>query len=304
MEATIRPATTDDDLEGWLAVRNAIEPQPMTLAGMRAERTSITSNMDLVASVDGHPIGAGAVAWGPISDESRSIFIQVWVRPEHRRRGTGGRLFDQLTAFARDGGIERLTTAVLQGDEASLRFAQARGLEIDGGGQLGRIDLTAPDAGGPVEAIDGVTVASLAQRPELEREVYELDVLVQPEIPFLAGEPLPSFEAWHAMAAGDPGFLHDLSLLALEGDRVIGAVLIYDNADATVFIGMTMVHPDARRRGIARHLKREVAHRARDAGIRRIETFNDGTNDRILALNEALGYVYDPPYVLLRGPVR
>ena len=34
-----------------------------------------------------------------------------------------------------------------------------------------------------------------------------------------------------------------------------------------------------------------------------IETFNDGTNERIRGLNESIGYVYDPPYVTLRGPL-
>ena len=66
---------------------------------------------------------------------------------------------------------------------------------------------------------------------------------------------------------------------------------------------MTAVHPDARRRGVARLLKIELARRARDAGWVGIETYNDGSNERIRGLNESLGYVYDPPYVSLRGPL-
>ena len=34
-----------------------------------------------------------------------------------------------------------------------------------------------------------------------------------------------------------------------------------------------------------------------------IETYNDGTNERIRGPNESVGYGYDPPYVLLRGPL-
>jgi hypothetical protein len=46
-----------------------------------------------------------------------------------------------------------------------------------------------------------------------------------------------------------------------------------------------------------------LAYRAKAAGVVRIETYNDGTNDRIRALNESLGYVYLPWKLKLSGPV-
>ena len=128
-------------------------------------------------------------------------------------------------------------------------------------------------------------------------------MVVRPDIPMLATEPIPSFPTWQDAGPLNPGFLPDLTLLALEGGRVVGGIQLYDNAEAVAFIGMTSVHPDARRRGIARVLKVELTRRARAAGLRAIETYNDGTNDRIRGLNESIGYVYDPPYVVLRGPL-
>ena len=148
-----------------------------------------------------------------------------------------------------------------------------------------------------------MTVVTLAERPELEHEMYDLDMLVHPEIPMAASEPLPTFETWQATRSGDPGFLPGLTFLALTDGRLVGAIQLYDNGDESAFIGMTAVHPDARRRGIARRLKVELARRAREQGLRAIETYNDGTNERIRGLNESIGYVYDPPYVLLRGPL-
>ena len=112
-----------------------------------------------------------------------------------------------------------------------------------------------------------MTITTQADRPDLERALYDLDMLVQPEIPFLANEPAPSFEAWQTIGTSEVGYLRDLSLIALEDDRVIGVIQMYDNADETLFIGMTTVHPDARRRGIARLLKVELARRARAAGL-------------------------------------
>jgi GNAT superfamily N-acetyltransferase len=301
MEPTIRPATTDAELEAWLDVRNAVDPRQITLAGLRAERSGDTKNLDLVAWDDGTAVGAGSIGWGPVGEESQNTFIWVWVLPAHRNRGTGGRLYDQLATFGRRGGIERVTGVVVEGDAAGLRFCEQRGLVIDGGGSLGRLDLTTLASDLPSATIDGVTLTTLKERPDLERPMYDLDMLVHPEIPFLANEPNPSFEAWHATGIEDPGFVADLSLIAVEAGHVIGAIQMYDNADSTLFIGMTSVHPDARRRGIARLLKVEMAGRAKAAGWRLIETYNDGSNERIRTLNESLGYLYDVRRVVLRG---
>jgi GNAT superfamily N-acetyltransferase len=303
MDATISPATTDADLERVLDVRNAIEVEKLTLVGLRAERSAAVASLDLVAETGGRDVGAGSIAWGAISVESRNVFIFAWVLPEERHRGIGGRLLDQLVACARTAGMERMTTLVYADDTDAIAFIERRGLVVDGGGQLGKLDLAAAPVERGVAPIPGVEVAPLAERLDLEHELYDLDMLIHPEVPFLADEPLPSFESWRATGTGDPGFLPELSLVAIEGGRLIGAVQLYDNGDQVAFIGMTNVHPDARRRGVARLLKVELERRARAAGLRRIETYNDGTNERIRGLNESLGYVYNPPYVALRGPL-
>jgi len=302
MDAAIRPATTEEDLQAWLAVRNAVDPRPLTLAGLRAERSSAHTILDLVAAVDARTAGAGSVGWGPLGEESGNVTIELWVLPDVRRHGIGGSLFERLVTFAREGAKTRLTTWVPAGNTASISFLERRGLHVDGVAQLGHLGLTtveADAAGSP----DPPTLASFSERPDLERDVYDLDILVRPEIPYLRDEPLPSFDAWHGTVAGDPGFMADLSIIALDAGRVVGAIEIYDRADAAVFIGMTAVHPDTRRRGVGRAMKVEVARRARAAGVRRIETANDGANERIRGLNESLGYVYDPPFVTMRGPV-
>ena len=144
---------------------------------------------------------------------------------------------------------------------------------------------------------------AFAERPDLERAIYDLDILVQPEIPTMALEPTPSFEAWQEQTSGDPGFLRELSVMAVQDESVLGSIQMYDNADGVAFIGMTAVHPDQRRHGIARALKVEVAARAARSGWRQIETYNDGTNERMRALNVELGYEYRPRMVNLKGPL-
>jgi GNAT superfamily N-acetyltransferase len=303
MAATIREATTDDDLQRVLDVRNAVEHEPQTLAVFRAERAGTREALDLLAEQDGHDVGAGSIAWGPGAVESRNVFIFVWVLADHRHRGIGGALLERLVAFARERGMERMTTLAYADEPDSIAFVERRGLKVDGGGQLGKIDLTTAPTDRGVPPIDGIEIVTSAERPDLDRQSYELHSVTHHEIPMIADQPMPSFETWLEMGDEGSGYLRDQSLMALEDGRVVGTVDVFDSGDEGMFIGMTAVHPDARRRGIARLLKVELERRARAAGWKRIETYNDGTNERIRGLNESLGYVYNPPYVSLRGPL-
>jgi GNAT superfamily N-acetyltransferase len=293
----------DAALGRWVAIYNEIDPRPVTIDGWRAERTIAIEHLELVATLDGDDVGVAECGWGSVSGESKTAFLGAWVLPAARRRGVGTALVDRCVAFARKHGMTSGRSGALEGDDAAIRFAARYGLEVKGAAQIGRLDLTPAHAAATVTAPVGVRIVTFAERPDLERAIYDLDVLVQPEIPTLALEPTASFEAWQAQTSGDTGFLPELSVIALRDGQVVGAIQMYDNGDRVAFIGMTAVHPNHRRAGIARALKTEVAARAARAGWRQLETFNDGTNERMRALNLALGYIYLPRMVNLKGPL-
>jgi GNAT superfamily N-acetyltransferase len=303
VEFTIRSVAGDGDLERVLAVRNAMEAEHLSLAGLRAERAGSEAELDLLAEADDRDVGAGSVAWGAIGAEQHNAYVFAWVLPEYRHHGIGGALLDRLIAFSRDRGMREMSTLVYDYETDAIAFLERRGLQRDGGGQLGKLDLAGTPTDRGVAPIAGVELVSAAGHTDLERQHYELHAMTRHEVPTLAHDPMPSFEAWRDVGAADKGYLADLSIYAIEGDRLVGALDIFDGGDGAVFIGLIAVHPDARRRGIARLMKVELERRARAAGRTRIETFNDGTNDRIRGLNQSLGYVYNPPYVSLRGPL-
>jgi mycothiol synthase len=303
MGPTIRTATTDADLERVLAVRNSMEADQLTLAGLRAERAGSEAALDLRAEVDDRDVGAGSVAWGRIAAEHRNAYIFAWVPPEYRHQGVGTALLDRLIAFAREGGMVEMSTLVYDHETDTIAYLERRGLQRDGGGQLGKLELSGPETDRAIAPIEGIELVPAGDRTDLERQHYELHAVTRHEIPTLAHDPMPSFDAWRDVGAPEKGYLADLSIYALEGGRLVGAIDIFDGGDGAIFIGMLAVQPDARRRGIARLMKVEVERRARAAGRTRIDTFNDGTNERIRRLNESLGYVYNPPYVSLRGPL-
>ena len=91
-------------------------------------------------------------------------------------------------------------------------------------GQVGLLDLTPAHADARAPLPDGVEMIAFAERPDLERAIYDLDILVQPEIPTMALEPTPSFEAWREQTSGDPGFLRELSVMAVRDERMLGSI--------------------------------------------------------------------------------
>ena len=64
MDVTIREANGDADLARVLAVRNAIEVEQLTVAGLHAERSAATAALDLIAVAGGTDVAAGSVAGG------------------------------------------------------------------------------------------------------------------------------------------------------------------------------------------------------------------------------------------------
>jgi mycothiol synthase len=247
-------------------------------------------------------VGTGTASWDVVRQGIGEATMQIWVLPEHRAKGIGSALWARLAMFARERGMHHVAARVIADDPSSLRFAEHRGLESAAMQQLGILELDASHAVTTVDGVPGIRVGSIADHPEHHRAVYDHFVTVLPEVPSWGATPVPSFEAWEAMIA-EPAYRSDLSLIALDGDAVVGQIDVDDDGERRAFIGMLTVAPGARRRGIARALKEELAHRAAAAGWTALVTVNDGTNDAIRRLNEQLGYRYLPEVVLLHGPL-
>ena len=89
LEITTVPIEDDAALARWLAVRNAVDTRPLTLAGFRAELTAASEHLELLATLDGTDVGAAGTGWGAISSESKTVFLDAWVlgrvpSPGHR----------------------------------------------------------------------------------------------------------------------------------------------------------------------------------------------------------------------------
>jgi mycothiol synthase len=139
---------------------------------------------------------------------------------------------------------------------------------------------------------------TLAERPDLERLLFELACLAYADQPGRAETmlQLDSWREWGLRAAPPEAFW-----IALEGERVLGYGYL-ECKDGVWWNGFLAVARDARGRGIAGAIKRAELAWARVNGIATLRTATEVRLAPMRALNTRLGY--QPLYeeIVLRGP--
>jgi mycothiol synthase len=145
---------------------------------------------------------------------------------------------------------------------------------------------------------DGIVFVTVAERPELLRESYEL--ATQGYADLATVEPVTvSLEEWLEEEAEIP----EGTFVALAGDEIVGYTGMTGSRDTAVWDGLTVVRRDWRRRGLAVQLKRAKLAWAAGAGIAEIVTWTQTGNDGMRAVNERLGYAYRAVVLSVRAPL-
>lgn len=165
MDVTVRPATEDDldavealhyrwategslwsDLPGraiesepGIGVRWAIDTFEGWLAVDRDDLASLLGPLFVVAVNDDAVIGMAIGRRGPRAGMAMQLFesggdvvdvYEMYVVPEHRSSGIGGRLLDTVLDAARADGITRFTlTSMTKAPDAVVRFYRRHGFE-------------------------------------------------------------------------------------------------------------------------------------------------------------------------------
>lgn len=91
-----------------------------------AQFVGVTESGEWVGSATGLREEAGALDFaGRAVQQLQVHVVGVWVRPDHRGTGLIGRLVDEVAAWAREGGVERLRLLVHE-DNARAQAAYRR----------------------------------------------------------------------------------------------------------------------------------------------------------------------------------
>jgi mycothiol synthase len=292
------------DEQRGLDVYNAVWPHDrLGIEEERSYRASLRDHVDLLARIEGDVCGS---ALGAIQPEwPELVFALVSVLPDRRRQNVGTALYEAVSVWARERGLDTIDTIVADNDAESLAFALRRGFAEESHEKGVSLDLTRIEPPS-VEAPEGVGTTTWAERPELARGMYEVVLEAAPDIPGGEDEQIEPYEDWLAHDMEGPGDRRDATFVAVAGDEVVG----YAKFSLSPTAQPTIAHHDLtgvkrawRGRGVARALKAAQIEWAMANGYMELRTRNDGRNAPIRHLNEEFGYRPTVGRIYLKGPL-
>jgi GNAT superfamily N-acetyltransferase len=291
-------------------------PRHFTAEGVREreeKRPAGSIQQSLVAvGPDDQPVAYGWIQRAPWT-ATGEFSIGVAVDPAWRRQGVGSELYGALAGFGLEHGGATGRAYLKDDRPGGLMFAEQQGLTVVGHEFTSLLDLA---------AFDETPFADLLARAE--REGFRFFSLAELEDAATARERLHTL---HAQTAADVPGTHDAFptlgayeeqlatskshqpagiLLAADGDEWVGLAVVTftpgeDNDQA--YNAHTGVLRSHRGRGVAQALKLLSVRAARAMGAKSVRTDNDETNAPMLAINRKLGYVPQPGWYRLRGPL-
>ena len=298
MMITLRRVASDEDVDAFLALRRAIDPEHMPSPTAYREHIRLRGRVDLIASRGDEDAGCAFVEPHNENVEGPVAWVSVRVLREHRRRGVGTRLFREVSTLARADGRQELIFSARHDDADSLDYLGKRGFLEALRMRESVFELAGADR--CFEPPVGVELIPLV--PALEQAVYEAAIEIARDIPTAQESfEVGSFERWRR----DELPIHTLrecSFVALAGRKVAGYATLVDGGDGVGLHAMTGVRPAWRRRGIALALKQAQIDAAKTAGLRTLRTANAVRNPMLL-VNERLGFRRDVDWIHLRGPL-
>lgn len=295
-------ANEADELRS-LQIYNIVWPHDaITIDEVHSFKSSMSDWVDALALDDGTSIGSGFAGIRPQRPDR--VFALVTVLSEHRGRGAGSTLYETISAWAADRGLEQIETWVEEDDAESVAFAERRGfVEIERDGRM-VLDLASVEETA-VEPPPGIEIVTWAERPELDRGMYEVACESYPDIPGSEQEQMEPFEDWLEHDMRGSGDLPEATFVALADGEVVGYAKFSLTAaqPKVAHHDITGVKRAWRCRGLAGALKRAQIAWAKQQGYEQLRTANELRNEPIRRLNARLGYREEPGRVFLLGPL-
>ncbi|WP_353941633.1 GNAT family N-acetyltransferase [Streptomyces sp. HUAS MG91] len=293
----LRP-DSPSDTEGFARVRRACVPAmlatPASVAHDLAHAHPDAHYRQLIAVTgDGTVIGTAQVGMAYDSPRPDAGFANVYVHPDHEKRGAGTLILRTAEAHLARHGAREVYCWALDG-ERNLAWAAARGYRPTRGAHFLRLDLTPDDALPPRAPLPpGVELRTGADFAADPYPLYALDAETAADEPGDLALHLSDYEQWLADTWQHPLLDLALTTVAVVDGRPAAFTAARTDGDGRYLSGMTGTARAHRGRGLAKLAKNDSLHRAREAGITVAYTGNDAGNEPMLAINTWFGYTLD-----------
>ena len=302
----------DDDYPGYAAVCNAVYPDyPQTVEEMRFHDSSREPKIlhgRLLAEIDGSVAGCASWFNDSWSYHPRKFVLEVSVAPEHLGKGIGKALYAAALQALAPHAPTLLRGQAKETDARALRFLGERGFAEKMREWESRLipEKFEPEDFSDVlekaasENIELKSLAELSEDPNWEQKLHALDCAVCADIPSTDVYTPPDFTSWRRKTLENPNFWPEGYLIALDGERYVGESTLWKSqSDGSLYVGATGVLREYRRRGIAHALKVRAIEAAKARGVPVLKTWNATTNAGMLAINDKLGFVRQPAWLVL-----
>ena len=134
-------------------------------------------------------------------------------------RGVGTAIYRQVSEHARSLGKSGLETFGFEDDAGGIRFAEHHGFVVVG--RTRGLRLVLEDCPRPsIDLPEGVTIATLAERPEFTRGVWETACEAMADIPYDGDDPMSpgSYEDFRARDLAGPKYIPEATFVAIKGN--------------------------------------------------------------------------------------
>jgi GNAT superfamily N-acetyltransferase len=277
--------------------------EPDAIEHMRAQSPG---RRDWLGLLDGKKVGVGTCLVRPGQETTDIAWSMLYVLRDARHRGVGGTLYRRISEHARLLRRSQLHMYSFEDDPDTAGFAERHRFRIIGrvrGLQLALENCPRPEVDPPA----GVTITTLAERPDLARGAWAIACETFPEIPSDDDEPWQAggYEQFAARNLGGPRYIPDATFVAVAREEVIGySQLAWMSPSAGIAdSAMLAVRRDWRGLGVARALKAAQIAWAIDNGLSALRTGNDERNAAARAVNAHFPYEPVPDLLHFRGPL-
>lgn len=286
---TIVHADTEQQLRTWTEISTRTTDRPSTFEDLLRSLERRPRQLRSIAFLDGEPVATACAVPDRLKNDG-AMFVSLHVMHDHRKRGIGSALHDDLVQWMREHGGRQYEVTVRDIEPEALTFWARRGCT-----EVERDIVVALDTrryGGPPELAPGVTVASLAERPDLIRDIYEVGAATWRDIPVHEPCKVISFGEWREIIQNHSENRPEALFAASLHGRVVGYshIALPSNMPAVGWHNFTGVLREYRRRGIACSLKIHAIDWAVRNGRFTLMTGNHADNAPMRHINEALGY--------------
>lgn len=299
----VRVSTTPEDDALSNEIYSTVWPAfAFTAEEAQAFKRAMPDADDYLARVDGIDAGSAFTSIRP--ERPRVAFALVTVLPEQRGRGVGGTLYDSVSRWASDRGLDSIESFVDEDDAESVAFAAKRGFDPVERFERLALDLaSAPEL--DVAAPPGIEITLWRDADDVSRGIYSVALEAYRDEPWGEDGEVEPYEDWLEHEVRRLEGFGGATFVAHAGGEAVGFAQLSVTAarPGTASHAFTGVKRAWRGRGVAGALKRAQIEWARSHGFSRLVTQNEESNVPMLRLNDRLGYRVESSRLLVRGPL-